>query len=82
MTAEAETQIELTGEEDLSSAVDAAIAQHGGDAREAVKALLISNALLEQAHDHALALVSHGYMRGRGRMSPWGGCARGASPPR
>ncbi|MEJ0052057.1 MAG: hypothetical protein WDN02_12765 [Methylovirgula sp.] len=65
MTAQAERQIDPADEADLTNAVDATIAEHGGDAREAVKALLICNALLEQAHDRALTLVSHGYMRGR-----------------
>ncbi|MEI9916491.1 MAG: hypothetical protein WDN29_12640 [Methylovirgula sp.] len=64
MTAEAERQNDLSDEADLTSAADAMIAEHGGDAREAVKALLICNALLEQAHDRALTLISHGYMRG------------------
>ncbi len=64
MTAEVERQIDLADEADLASAADATIAEHGGDAREAVKALLICNALLEQAHDQALTLISHGYMRG------------------
>ncbi len=65
MIAEAEKQIDPANETDLTTAVDATIAEHGGDAREAVKALLISNALLEQACDRAITLVSNGYTRGR-----------------
>jgi hypothetical protein len=51
-------------EASLSAAADEAIAEHGGDAREAVKALLGKIAYLEAARDRALALVSYGYARG------------------
>jgi hypothetical protein len=52
-------------EASLAAAADEAIAEHGGDAREAVKALLGKVAYLEAARDRALALVSFGYARGR-----------------
>jgi hypothetical protein len=44
---------------------DEAIAEHGGNARDAVKALLGKVAYLEAARDRAVALVSYGYARGR-----------------
>jgi hypothetical protein len=56
----------------LEAAADQAIAACGGDAREAVKALLIANEFLE----YELATrVSHGYMRGvrHGRFNTYSG---------
>ncbi len=47
------------------AAADEAIAEHGGDAREAVKALLGKIAYLEAARDRAVALVSYSFARGR-----------------
>lgn len=49
----------------LKEAVDELVAEHGGDAREAIKALLGKVAFLEAARDKALDLVSFGYARGR-----------------
>jgi hypothetical protein len=49
----------------LDSEVDQAIAECGGDAREAVRALLMANAHLEVARDQALGLCSRGFVRGR-----------------
>lgn len=49
----------------LAVAVEDTIAEHGGDARAAVRALLISIAYLETARDRAINLVSRGYTRGR-----------------
>jgi hypothetical protein len=47
--------------EQLEAAADQAIAACGGDAREAVKALLVANEFLE----HEIEVrVSRGYMRG------------------
>jgi hypothetical protein len=45
----------------LDPAADQAIAACGGDAREAVKALLIANQFLEREIEEK---VSHGYLRG------------------
>jgi hypothetical protein len=54
--------------EQLEAAADQAIAACGGDAREAVKALLIANEFLE-------AQISQGYMRGvrLGRFNTYSG---------
>lgn len=49
----------------LETVVDEAIAEHGGDARAAVRALVVANAYLEAARDRAIELVSKGYVRGR-----------------
>jgi hypothetical protein len=49
----------------LDSAAKEAIAEHGGDARETIKALLEKIAFLEEARDRALDLVSFGYARGK-----------------
>lgn len=56
----------------LDAATDQAIAACGGDAREAVKALLVVNEFLERELE---AKVSHGYMRGvkHGRFSTYSG---------
>ncbi len=47
----------------LAVAVEETIAEHGGDARAAVRALLINVVFLEAARDRALDLVSRGYTR-------------------
>ena len=47
--------------EQLEAAADQAIAACGGDAREAVKALIVANEFLEAEIE---ASVSRGYMRG------------------
>jgi hypothetical protein len=54
--------------EKLDSAADQAIAACGGDAREAVKALLVANEFLE-------AQISQGYVRGvkHGRFYSYSG---------
>ncbi|QAY96729.1 hypothetical protein CWB41_14130 [Methylovirgula ligni] len=49
----------------LAAAVDATIAEHGGDARAAVATLLEAVADLEAAKESALGLVSKGFARGR-----------------
>jgi hypothetical protein len=58
--------------EQLEAAADQAIAACGGDAREAVKALLIANEFLE-------AQISQGYVRGarHGRFNCYSGVAGG-----
>lgn len=52
-------------EGDLELAADQAIEACGGDAREAVKALLVANGFLEAELDALRASVSTGYARGR-----------------
>jgi hypothetical protein len=47
----------------LEAAVDQAIAACGGDAREAVKALIVANAFLETELEKLQASVSTGYAR-------------------
>jgi hypothetical protein len=56
----------------LNAAADQAIAACGGDAREAVKALLVANEFLEA---ELATQVSHGYMRGvrHGRFKTYAG---------
>ena len=56
----------------LEAAADQAIAACGGDAREAVKALLIANEFLEREME---AQVSRGYTRGvkHGRFNTYSG---------
>jgi hypothetical protein len=51
--------------EDLEAAADQAIAACGGDAREAVKALLVAVDFLEAETDELRTNVSKGYARGR-----------------
>ena len=70
----------------LEAAADQAIAACGGDAREAVKALIVANHFLETDLEKLKAAVSLGYARGklfeaaktvpRDRLdeSPYGGC--------
>jgi hypothetical protein len=52
-------------EGDLDLAADQAIQACGGDAREAVKALLVANGFLEAQLDGLRKKVSAGYARGR-----------------
>lgn len=58
--------------EQLEAAADQAIAACGGDAREAVKALLIANKFLERKIEEN---VSRGYLRGlkHGRFRTYSG---------
>jgi hypothetical protein len=49
----------------LEAAADQAIAACGGDAREAVKALIVANQFLETDLEKLRAAVSMGYARGR-----------------
>jgi hypothetical protein len=51
--------------EELQAAADQAIAACGGDAREAVKALIVANHFLETELEKLRAAVSSGYARGR-----------------
>jgi hypothetical protein len=58
----------LSDAEKLDAAADQAIAACSGDAREAVKALLVANEFLE-------GQISHGYLRGvrHGRFNCYSG---------
>ena len=49
----------------LEAAADQAIAACGGDAREAVKALIVANQFLETDLDKLKAAASMGYARGK-----------------
>ena len=49
----------------LEAAADQAIAACGGDAREAVKALIVTNHFLETDLEKLKAAVSMGYARGK-----------------
>jgi hypothetical protein len=49
----------------LNAAADQAIATCNGDAREAVKALIVANAFLETELEKLRAKVSTGYARGK-----------------
>jgi DNA polymerase III delta prime subunit len=49
----------------LEEGIDEILAEHGGDARAAIRALLQSASCLEKARDRALVLVSYGYARGK-----------------
>jgi hypothetical protein len=50
---------------DCDVAADEAISSCGGDAREAVKALIVANDFLEAQLEELRAKVSTGYARGR-----------------
>jgi len=49
----------------LENAADQAIAACGGDAREALKALIVANGFLEAQVEELRASISAGYSRGR-----------------
>jgi hypothetical protein len=49
----------------LKAAADQAIAACGGDARAAVKALIVANEFLESEVCDLMQAVSHAYARGR-----------------
>lgn len=50
--------------DDLEAATDEAIARHGGDPREAVRALLAANLECERALAMTMPVVSYGFSRG------------------
>lgn len=50
---------------DLEDAADQAIAACRGDAREALKALIVANSFLETQVEELRASISAGYSRGR-----------------
>jgi hypothetical protein len=49
----------------LSQGVEEILAEHGGDARAAIRALLEQISYLELARNGAVALASYGYTRGK-----------------
>jgi hypothetical protein len=49
----------------FEAATDQAIAACGGDARDAVKALIVANEYLESEVGELMKAVSHAYKRGR-----------------
>jgi hypothetical protein len=49
----------------LEASADQAIAACGGDAREAVKALIVANEFLETEVCELMQAVSHAFVRGR-----------------
>jgi hypothetical protein len=49
----------------IEAAADQAIAACGGDAREAVKALIVANEFLETEVCELMQTVSHAFARGR-----------------
>jgi hypothetical protein len=56
---------EQSDTDQLEAAADQAIATCGGDAREAVKALIVTNAFLETELEKLRAAASTGYARGQ-----------------
>jgi hypothetical protein len=58
----AETDLE---DRALEAAVDEVVAECDGDARAAVRALIVANTYLEEARNRAIEMVSRGYVRGR-----------------
>lgn len=54
-----------TDGDQLDAAADQAIAACGGDARDAVKALILANEFLETEVCELMQAVSHAYTRGR-----------------
>jgi hypothetical protein len=61
----AATQPSAPASDDLETAADQAIAACSGDAREAVKALIVANSFLEAQVEKLQASASTGYARGR-----------------
>jgi hypothetical protein len=55
--------------DDIEAAADQAIAAFGGDAREAVRALIVANGFPERQIEELRAAVSTGYSRGRRRAA-------------
>ncbi len=49
----------------LNEGIEEILAEHGGDARAAIRALLAQISYLELARNRAIALASYGYARGK-----------------
>lgn len=60
----------LSNSERLEAATDQAIAACGGNARDAVKALIVANEFLEAQVKELQAAVSIGYARGKFEPAP------------
>ena len=56
---------QLPDPDDLETAVEQAIAACGGDARDAVRALIMANDFLEAEVCELMQAVSHAFARGR-----------------
>jgi hypothetical protein len=65
MQAKPAPEAEMKDDDLLTEGVEEILAEHGGDARMAIKALLQSVSYLERARDRAIALASYGYARGK-----------------
>ena len=57
--------LDTSDADQLEAATDQAIASCGGDAREAVKALIVANHFLETELEKLRAATSTGYARGK-----------------
>jgi hypothetical protein len=60
-------QPEPRGDEELEAAVDQAISTCGGNARDAIRALIVANDFLETEVGELMKAVSQAYVRGRFR---------------
>ena len=58
----------LSDAERLDSAVDQVIAACGGDARAAIRALIVANEFYEAEYSKLAAKVSRGFSRGEARL--------------
>jgi hypothetical protein len=58
------------GAGEIETAVDQVIAACGGDARAAVRALIVANDFLKAAVNELMMAVSHAYVRGRFKPIP------------
>jgi hypothetical protein len=58
-------QSDPTGDAELESAADQAIAACGGDLRATIRALIVANSYLENEVAELMKAVSHAYARGR-----------------
>jgi hypothetical protein len=58
----------LPDAERLETAVDLAVAACGGDARAAIRALLVANEFYETEYSKLVAQVSRGYARGEAKL--------------
>jgi hypothetical protein len=70
MPANPESYPTPTGQDRFEAATVQAIAACGGDARQAVTALIVANEFLEAQVRELQAAVSHGYARGKFEPAP------------
>jgi hypothetical protein len=66
----------------LDEGIDEILAEHSGDARAAIRALLAQISYLGLARNRAVALASYGYARGEAAMSKARGTAHRRDMPR